>query len=685
MTYINAILSVLLLLCSIAQAFAAQDKRQDVIDIQLRWHHQFQFAGYYAAVAQGFYRQEGLEVRLHAGDPAHPPVQEVLSKHANYAVGNSEVLFQRLQGKPLVALAAVFQHSPSILLTRKDSGIASVHDLVGKKVMLMNRTEDADFLAMFLNEGIYPSQINIIASSYRIDDLITGKVDAFNAYSTNEPFFLKQRHIDYNLIDPGNYRVDFYSDILFTSEEELSQNPKRVEKVLRATLKGWRYAMNHPDRIIDLLLKKYHVEKSRAHLEFEAAEMRKLILPNIIEIGHMNPERWHHMADTFVKAGLVPANDFLDGFIYNTAPKRLPEWVIPVLTAASCIMVVILSVIYYLVQLNRRLALTRSQLHTANKVLLAEVSERKAIESSLRASEARYHSLFENMLGGFAFCQMLYQNGRPDDFIYLEVNPAFATLTGLTAVVGKKVSEVIPGIKASNPEVFMIYARVAAGGPPEKFETYVKQLKLWFSIAAYHTGDHCFVAMVENITERKQLQHNYEHMAQIDYLTGLANRRHFMQQAETELARALRYGGALSLLMLDLDNFKLINDNHGHRTGDRVLQTFSELCQSTLREADLIGRLGGEEFVIMLPETGISEAIEVAERLRKMTADASIPLEGDQALQFTVSIGVAAMNDLYTHIDALLQKADQALYKAKEEGRNRVNADDSIRESSILH
>ncbi len=410
MTSINAFLSALLSLCSITQTLAAQSQHQDAIDIQLRWHHQFQFAGYYAAVAMGFYRQEGLEVSLHAGDPAHQPVQEVLSKRAHFAVGNSEVLFQRLQGKPLIALAAIFQHSPSILLTRKDAGIASVHDLVGKKVMLMNRTEDADFLTMFLNEGITPSQVLIIPSSYRIDDLIAGKVDAFNAYSTNEPFFLKQHHIDYNVIEPGNYRVDFYSDILFTSAEELQDHPERVEKVLRATLKGWRYAMDHPDQIIDLLLTTYDVDKSREHLQFEATEVRKRILPDIIEIGHMNPERWESMADTFVKAALVPSSDHLGGFIYSTTPKHLPEWVIPLLTAAASLMIVILSATYYLTQLNRRLALTRSQLHTANTVLSEEIGERKAIESSLRASEARYRSLFENMLGGFAFCQMLYHN-----------------------------------------------------------------------------------------------------------------------------------------------------------------------------------------------------------------------------------------------------------------------------------
>lgn len=673
MIYIHVFLSALLL-CSTAPTFATPVLQNEIIDIQLRWHHQFQFAGYYAAVEKGFYREEGLEVRLHAGDPAHQPVQEVLAGRAQYAEGNSEVLFQRLQGKPLIALAAIFQHSPSILLVRKDSGIKSVHDLAGKKVMLMNRTEDADFLTMFLNEGIALSQINIIPSSYQIDDLITGKVDAFNAYATNEPFFLKQRRIPFTIIDPGNYRVDFYSDIFFTSEEELHHRPDRVEKVLRATLKGWRYAMNHPEEIIDLLIDRYPVKKSRAHLEFEAAEIRKLILPDIIEIGHMNPERWQHMADTFVKAGLIGSRDYFEGFIYSAKPKLLPGWVIPVLATGLVLIFAILSVISYLAVLNRRLALAQHQLHKANVALSEEIEERKMIESNLRASEIRYHSLFGNMLEGFAFCQMLYRNGHPDDIRYLEVNPSFEALTGLTDVIGKDVSEVIPGIKESNPEIFEIYGRVAAGGPPEKFEIFIFPLNLWFSISAYHADHRCFVTVIENITERKQLQQNYEQMAQTDYLTGLANRRHFMRLAETELARTLRYGNALSLLMLDLDNFKLINDNYGHRTGDQVLQTFSTLCRSLLREVDLIGRIGGEEFVIMLAETGIAEAIEVAERLRKLTEDMFVLLEDRQPLHFTVSIGIATLDEQDVHIDALLQKADQSLYRAKAMGRNQVYA-----------
>jgi len=97
--------------------------------------------------------------------------------------------------------------------------------------------------------------------------------------------------------------VDFYSDILFTTETEVRTHPRRVEAMRRATLKGWQYAMEHPDEIIDLLINKYDVKKSREHLKFEADAMRPLILSDLIEIGHMNPERWRHMADTFARVG----------------------------------------------------------------------------------------------------------------------------------------------------------------------------------------------------------------------------------------------------------------------------------------------------------------------------------------------------------------------------------------------
>jgi len=175
---------------------------------------------------------------------------------------------------------------------------------------------------------------------------------------------------------------------------------------------------------------------------------------------------------------------------------------------------------------------------------------------------------------------------------------------------------------------------------------------------------------ITDITDRKQLQAELERQARVDTLTGLANRRHFTEQAERELSRALRHGTPLSALILDVDHFKAVNDTYGHKAGDLVLRKLSETCRATLRDVDVIGRLGGEEFGILLPMTGSREALETAQRLREVLAHTAVLLEQGVALNFTVSIGVAQINDKETNLDTLFHQADLALYDAKRRGRN---------------
>lgn len=173
-------------------------------------------------------------------------------------------------------------------------------------------------------------------------------------------------------------------------------------------------------------------------------------------------------------------------------------------------------------------------------------------------------------------------------------------------------------------------------------------------------------------TERKNLELELTRQAHLDYLTGLSNRRHFMEQAEIELSRAIRYNTQLSVLMLDIDFFKNVNDTYGHQVGDAVLQALSKICQETLRQVDIAGRIGGEEFAILLPEAEVKEALEVAERLRETVAKTEVDIPVGLPIQFTVSIGVAAVINKNVNIDTLLNQADKALYKAKETGRNKV-------------
>jgi diguanylate cyclase (GGDEF)-like protein/PAS domain S-box-containing protein len=180
------------------------------------------------------------------------------------------------------------------------------------------------------------------------------------------------------------------------------------------------------------------------------------------------------------------------------------------------------------------------------------------------------------------------------------------------------------------------------------------------------------LCVMRDISERKRVEQELERQAQIDALTNLANRAHFMKLAEQELKRADRYGGPLTILMLDIDHFKKVNDTYGHECGDAVIRRFAELCRSSLRSHDIVGRVGGEEFAVMLPETDCTHARDVAELLRQRVEQTEVHARRGQVIRFTVSIGIACRTDVFHDLDALLAEADVALYRAKNSGRNRV-------------
>lgn len=183
-------------------------------------------------------------------------------------------------------------------------------------------------------------------------------------------------------------------------------------------------------------------------------------------------------------------------------------------------------------------------------------------------------------------------------------------------------------------------------------------------------------ASVVDITEQRRLQQELEQQAQTDALTGLCNRRHFYTLGRRELARCARTGAPLSLLMLDIDHFKSVNDSHGHETGDQALVALAGACAPELRENDVLARLGGEEFAVLLPDTGIATARHVAERLRAALAGLSLRSSAGASLGFTVSIGVScAQAWTADELDAMLRRADAALYRAKAAGRNQVMVD----------
>jgi diguanylate cyclase (GGDEF)-like protein len=184
------------------------------------------------------------------------------------------------------------------------------------------------------------------------------------------------------------------------------------------------------------------------------------------------------------------------------------------------------------------------------------------------------------------------------------------------------------------------------------------------------------IALNEEITSRKHIEKELHQQATTDPLTGILNRRAFFEKANQEVARSQRYLKTLSILMLDIDHFKLINDNFGHHNGDKVLRRFAQEAKKPLRTNDYISRVGGEEFAITLPETDLASAKKIAERVRQIVQELKIPID-QQLIDLTVSIGVAEYDPEETDIHPTLQRADQALYRAKEAGRNRVFLEES--------
>ncbi|MBS0631631.1 MAG: ABC transporter substrate-binding protein [Verrucomicrobia bacterium] len=362
------------------------------VRLQLKWQHQFQFAGYYAAVAQGYYREAGLEVELMEAEPGRDPVQTVLKGGAEYGVGTSELMLLRGTGQPVVVLAAIFQHSPLVLVALHRAGVNDLHDLHDKPMMI--EPQSAELFAYFRNEGVDPKTLHIVHHTFSTDDLLQGRVAAMSAYSTDEPFTLRAAGVDFLTFTPRAGGIDFYGDNLFTTEGEIRQHPARARAFRQASLRGWDYALAHPQEMIDLILREHGRRKSRTHLEFEAEQTALLMHPGLIEVGHMNPGRWRHIADTYAEFGMLPRDFPLDGFLYEADPRPNLRWLYWALAAACVLAVAGFGWLLPMLRLNRRLA----------------------------RSERQYRELAENApfpvtISSYASSEMLYANRRAGELL----------------------------------------------------------------------------------------------------------------------------------------------------------------------------------------------------------------------------------------------------------------------------
>jgi len=226
--------------------------------------------------------------------------------------------------------------------------------------------------------------------------------------------------------------------------------------------------------------------------------------------------------------------------------------------------------------------------------------------------------------------------------------------------VGRPAATTLPPTPRCQP---VELALAAANGP-------IEAILRRHPLAPPDTG---VVGTLIDITRSKAMERRLRDLATIDDLTGALNRRAFFDVASQEIERAGRYATPVSVVMIDLDHFKQVNDRHGHAAGDAALRLTAAAMNASLREVDRLGRLGGEEFAVLLPQTPLAGAIEVAERLRRAIAQVAVPVEPAPAtLHLTASLGVAEHRLGTLGPDAVLNRADAALYRAKHEGRDRV-------------
>ncbi|MDX8398015.1 MAG: ABC transporter substrate-binding protein [Mariprofundaceae bacterium] len=290
--------------------------KAEQISLQLKWKHQFQFAGYYMALEKGFYQAAGLDVEIIEGGVEHDPITHVLEHRGGYAVTGPGALIEHSKGKPIKVLAAIFQHSPLALMVRKDSGIESISDLSGRRIMFSKGSSHMEVLAALQYAGV--TEFTRQAVSYDIQDLILDRTDAYPAYATAEPAILKRMGVAYRLLSLKTPGADFYGDVIISSSHEVAEHAGRTERFLEATRRGWQYALDHAEESVDLILLNYNSQKLfREDLMIEAAELAKFMMADVVPIGYMHEQRWQGIADSYAALKMLPADYNVHGFIYQ--------------------------------------------------------------------------------------------------------------------------------------------------------------------------------------------------------------------------------------------------------------------------------------------------------------------------------------------------------------------------------
>lgn len=274
------------------------------ITVQLKYFHQAQFAGFYAADQNGFYAEEGLAVTFLEGGPRIDLETPVLDGSAQFGVtAGEQLIYSRAEGEPLRAIGVIFRRNPLVFMTLASSNIVQPQDIVGKTVQY-NATTRLVLDAMFKRLGIPPGQYTEIDAGFDLARFYSGEVQVWNAFLTNEVLTARAAGYPVNIINPDDYGIHSYADTLFARDDYLAANPDIALRFLRATLKGWAYAVKNPDKIAPMVAK-FNPDADLTHETFQMLAGLPLIETGEDHLGWMDAKTWQGMYDVLYQQGVL--------------------------------------------------------------------------------------------------------------------------------------------------------------------------------------------------------------------------------------------------------------------------------------------------------------------------------------------------------------------------------------------
>ncbi len=623
--------------------FSFSNEKKD-ITLQLNWLNQFQFAGYYVAKEKGFYKDVGLNVTINELKDKQELTNIIKDGKVDFAIGRSSLLINKINGDDIVILGAVFQHSPLMLLTTNEE-IKTIKDIKNKTIMI---TPDAEFTAsitaMLNSNDIDRKDLKIFKHSFNVDDLINKKVDLMSCYISNEPIILQEKGIKYKIFHPKDYGFDFYSDILFTSSKFIKENPLTTKSFYEATLKGWEYAFKNKTEAAEIIYKKYNTQnKSLINLIKEAEILESLVIDkDNRQIGYLDKNKLEKIFEVFKVLGLTNGKINLDNFIYSNNHHKKIIFEIAYEQKNMFIMLVIsISIIFVLT------IFFLSRIHTKKKLLDAVINTSDDL--------------------------IYYKDQR---LKYIGCNDAFKRFANKSEneIIGKDDFDIFENKFA---KIFrdndLKVLRTNKMSIDEEWLEFDNKLLLFQSKKRplkYTETKIGILGVSRDITSLYEIQKKLEEQATVDELTKVYNRKSFNERLKEKIEMFRRYESNFCLALVDIDDFKKVNDTFGHDIGDEVLIKVCGIAKENIRNTDLIFRIGGEEFVILYPKTLIDEAFLSIEKITHIIKNENIIKNH----QITLSVGLTQMKENDDEA-SIFKRIDDLMYISKKTGKDKITVD----------